>query len=393
MKLGSQKKIKKSINFTKLFFKSKLNSYPKKKLAKNIKIYIERTPQINPSSFYFKYLKYLFHKLNGNSYPFILKIDLTNKCNLKCIGCYNTKNSKTLSKENIFKLVDNFKYGRIELLGGEPLVHPDIIEIIQYIKSKGLTCTLFSNATLATPNLSQKLKEAGLDYAIITLVSDLPEQHNKVTQSSSWNKTVEGIKNLSKVGIKTFTHTVINNENYKRVKEINRFSKSIGSSALYFKYIAQSIDDPLTIKDNKIWAEVKNWILYEKSPNHGKLIRNMMLLTERNCPGGYSMLSIKANGDVIPCPFIQNEIILGNIKKQNLNQIIKHSKNNKELKEFISPGANCKGCSIEHLCKGGCKGANKNLYNTYDKKDYQCLGPFKKKPTNEEMCDCIPYFW
>ncbi len=356
--------------------------------------YILKQSKADINSFFFKVLKILFcQSLKKEGYLLSVKIDLTNRCNLKCKFCYSPKNQKQLKLKYILRLINSLDYCKINLMGGEPLLRKDLFQILKIIQKKKLQCSLFTNGTLISQEVALNLKRCKLDRVIITLFSDCKTDHDKQTQSEgSWEKTVQGIKNLIKVGIKTYTHTVITTQNIKRIKKISNFVKSLGASPLFFRYVPQNKKDPLLINDLKRLYKIKRWILFKKSKKHGEFIKRIAYLTGRNCLGGYYMLSIKSNGNVTPCPFI-NDIILGNIKKQNIQKIFKERFSNKEFCKFFYPPNECKTCSFLELCKGGCKAPNKILFGSYHKKDHQCQGPWRIKPKKDNICEYLPFWW
>src|SRR3989338_7528633 len=91
--------------------------------------------------------------------PIRVWIEPTNQCNLKCMSCANR-----LIKERGFMKLTLFKKIIDQLLGysfevflymsGEPLMHPDIVEMINYAKNKRLFVNLSTNATLLNNELS-----------------------------------------------------------------------------------------------------------------------------------------------------------------------------------------------------------------------------------------------
>lgn len=367
-------------------YKQLINLYLTDYVARNKKSF-------NPDSLLFKLLKCIFKISHGEGHLFCIKLDVNNRCNLKCKFCFVKKGSEELDLTHIFRLIDSLTIGKIEIMGGEPLLRENILYIIRYIKKNGLECSLFTNATLISKRMASDLKNAGLDSVVVTLSSDSESVHDNLTRvQGSWKKTVEGIKNLVDVGIKTSTRTVIMSKNINRLKEIDAFSKKIGATPLFFRYIPRSKKDPLAVRDNKRLEKVRKWVLYEKSPAHGKFIGNMLALIGRGCGGGYNLLSVKSNGDVTPCPFME-DIILGNIKNKNIRDIFKTRFRNKEFREFFYPAKDCTACSLVNMCNSGCKAANKILFGDYNKKDCQCLGPWKSKPPFEKICEYIPQWW
>jgi len=109
-------------------------------------------------------------------YPSQAQIEITNRCNLTCEMC--PRDHFNLSREDMpfdtFKeIVD--RLGEVKLLTltgwGEPLVHPQLFEMITHCKQKGYTVKLTTNGTLLTPEMQQKVRNSGLDEITISLDS------------------------------------------------------------------------------------------------------------------------------------------------------------------------------------------------------------------------------
>ena len=88
----------------------------------------------------------------------------TNQCNLKCSHCYqdagNQKDAELTTAEGK-KLIDEIARAGFKIMifsGGEPLMRPDIYELVAYAASKGLRPVFGTNGTLITKEVAQKLK-------------------------------------------------------------------------------------------------------------------------------------------------------------------------------------------------------------------------------------------
>ena len=89
----------------------------------------------------------------------------TNKCNLKCSHCYQDAGAakeQELTTAEGKKLIDEIARAGFKVMifsGGEPLLRPDIYELVAYASSKGLRPVFGTNGMLITKEVAQKLKE------------------------------------------------------------------------------------------------------------------------------------------------------------------------------------------------------------------------------------------
>jgi organic radical activating enzyme len=103
-------------------------------------------------------------------------VEITTVCNMRCPGCY--KGCNIPGNEGVHEPVDTVmeviremlrlrNCSQVLLSGGEPLMHPQIIEIVSKIKEMGLYPFIHSNGTLLTEELLRSLKNAGLTGILI----------------------------------------------------------------------------------------------------------------------------------------------------------------------------------------------------------------------------------
>lgn len=112
-------------------------------------------------------------------------IETNNTCNLKCRHCpvprEMTRPKGFMSFSFFQKIIDiNPSLNRIYLTDwGEPLLHPEIIEMIAYAHSKGIHVSLTTNGTLLDKSMSEKLMRAGLDLIKISIDGG-PQTYEKI---------------------------------------------------------------------------------------------------------------------------------------------------------------------------------------------------------------------
>src|SRR3979490_1853946 len=105
--------------------------------------------------------------------PLQCSLYLTDKCNLDCSYCTEYDNSKPHPKLEDLKIwirkIRDLGTMRIALVGGEPLMHPDVVEIVRYCRELGFATSLTTNGFLLTRQLLKELEDAGLQVMQISV--------------------------------------------------------------------------------------------------------------------------------------------------------------------------------------------------------------------------------
>lgn len=132
-----------------------------------------------------------------------LRISLTDRCNLRCVYCMPKEGlqwqapEEQLSVEELVRVVETAAQGgvrRIRLTGGEPLVHPKIVEIVQRIASirEIEEVSLTTNAMLLE-RLAYPLAEAGLSRVNVSLDTLDPERFKRITRGGDIGRVWRGL--------------------------------------------------------------------------------------------------------------------------------------------------------------------------------------------------------
>src|SRR3954466_8533279 len=105
--------------------------------------------------------------------PLQCSLYVTDQCNLDCAYCTEYDNSRPHpSIDDLKKWVRKIRElgtMRIALVGGEPLVHPDIVELVRYCRELGFATSLTTNGFLLTRKLLAQLEDAGLQVMQISV--------------------------------------------------------------------------------------------------------------------------------------------------------------------------------------------------------------------------------
>jgi MoaA/NifB/PqqE/SkfB family radical SAM enzyme len=131
----------------------------------------------------FRQARMLARALKSGHHPVLAHIIPIRRCNLSCAYCNEyDKVSSPVPTEEMLRRVDLLAAlgtGIITFSGGEPLLHPELDEIIRRIRSHGLIATLITNGYMLTPERIQLLNRAGLEHLQISIDNVQPDDHSR----------------------------------------------------------------------------------------------------------------------------------------------------------------------------------------------------------------------
>ena len=138
-----------------------------------------------------------------------LRISLTDKCNMRCVYCMSEDmvfqpTEDLMTTAEILRLVNLFArlgIDKIRLTGGEPSIHPDLIPIVRGIHAAGITRISMTTNGLRLADLSQPLKEAGLERVNVSVDTLDPDRFKRVTRWGHLDKVLAGIAAAEAAGL------------------------------------------------------------------------------------------------------------------------------------------------------------------------------------------------
>jgi MoaA/NifB/PqqE/SkfB family radical SAM enzyme len=196
-----------------------------------------------------KETKYGFYDRLTEKFPSQVIVDITEVCNLACIHCPHPEFKKSLhyggrylEQELNKKLVDEVKkfgQGFTQYIRysseGEPLLHPDAYEMIEYaVSHSGVFVTLTTNGTIMNEKRIQKLLDTGLHMIDISIDAFAPETYTIIRKGklditrANVLKLIELVKD-SKSKTKVVVSYIEQSENYKETKDFKAFWQDHGA--------------------------------------------------------------------------------------------------------------------------------------------------------------------
>ena len=181
----------------------------------------------------------------GERAPLEAAIEVTRRCPLECLQCYNnlpmgdlTARNRELTKEEHFRLLDDLAdLGTFWILysGGEIFARKDFLEIYTYAKKKGFLITLFTNGILINEKIADYLVEWPPFAIEITLYGRTKETYEALTAvPGSYERCMRGIQNLIDRKLPLKLKTVATSVNKHEVYAMKRFAEE--DLGLEFKF-------------------------------------------------------------------------------------------------------------------------------------------------------------
>ncbi|HZM82135.1 MAG TPA: radical SAM protein, partial [Candidatus Limnocylindrales bacterium] len=164
-------------------------------------------------------------------------LELTNRCNLRCVHCYADSHPGSgyrdvLSAEQYISLMaEAFELGcrKIRLIGGEPQLHPDFLELLRATKRIGYEFVeVFSNLTKLDENTLLFATEHGICFAT-SVYSDDAAVHDAVTKvRGSHARTVRNLSKLIDAAVTTRAGLIVIDQDQAAVTRTKRFLDDLG---------------------------------------------------------------------------------------------------------------------------------------------------------------------
>lgn len=165
--------------------------------------------------------------------------EVTRSCNLACkhyrARAHPEPYPGRLSTEEAKALIDTFpSVGNpiIIFTSGDPVIRPDIYELIVYAGSKGLRCVMSPNGALITPENTRKTKEVGVQHCSISIDGYNAEKHDAFRcVPDAFDATMRGTECLKAKGVEFQINTTITRDSPHDFKKIFELCERIDAAA------------------------------------------------------------------------------------------------------------------------------------------------------------------
>lgn len=307
-----------------------------------------------------------------------LTLNITNRCNLHCIWCYNKpRNTEEVPIDVLFSAVRNSRSlledtASLIILGGEPFIDPQRLKRTLHCGSEIFSqpVLISTNGTLCTKEIVRSLSDYPVDVQV-SLDSHDPLKNDRIRGRGAFSKAVDGIKMLVDQGIHTVLCMVYTKSNIDDFEPYLKFALSLGVSEVRFiplRLIGAGKNLDTQAPDQ--YASFKHLLyILERNPDYRDLLKrdffsivmNTCLYKANcgNCGIGSKTLFIDADGKVYPCPnHVLPHYLCGDIRDQSLTDIVLRSSVMERIRStyHVDNYSQCKRCAFQKWCSGDCRG-------------------------------------
>lgn len=236
------------------------------------------------------------NRISLKSKPFLLYMEMTNRCNFRCPFCFTGKNNNKIkgevSKAGVQKVLDQIgEYVYLATLHGlgEPLLNKEFDEVVSMLHQRNIFTVISTNVSLLNEAMAGKIVQSKLDYLILSIDGASQMSYEKYRKGGDFAQVMENTKNFMRIRRALNSSTpfvewqfIVFSHNYNEMDKAKSLAREAGVD--YINFIPGIIEDQsYAVSDKK----------YES--------RACPLTKRTDCKSLWNTLVPNWNGDLAAC--------------------------------------------------------------------------------------------
>jgi PqqA peptide cyclase len=336
--------------------------------------------------------------------PLWLLAELTYRCPLQCPYCSNpleiAKYQNELSTEDWVRVMQQArKMGATQLgfSGGEPLVRPDLEELIQEARGMGYYTNLITSGVGMDEARVKRFKDAGLDHIQISFQASDEELNNFLGGTKTFQHKKEMARIVKEYEYPMVLNIVIHRKNIDQIRDILDMTVELEAdyvelaSTQYYGWSRINVDQLLPTRDQLARAEIVAKEYQERMKGKSRIIYVIPDYFENRpkpCMNGWGaiFLTIAPDGTALPCHEAgQLPIEFPNVKDVSVEEAWKDSPGFNHFRGFEWMKEPCRSCDEKEKDFGGCRCQAFMMTGDAANTDPVC----DKSPRHQELLDDV----
>jgi radical SAM protein with 4Fe4S-binding SPASM domain len=305
--------------------------------------------------------------------PWSVHVDLTYRCNERCIHCYldheDHGEMKTAEIKNVLEQLARSGTLFLTLSGGEIFLRADLFELLEFARSLHFDISLKTNALLIDAERAKKLRDLSVRKIQISIYSAEPEVHDAITKvRGSLERTLNAIRFLQAEGLNVKIACPLMKQNLMAYRNVQALAAELGVPYVLDMTITPKMDGDMSLLQLRSSTKELLPILQDPSLNPKTCspdsTQAAAALTgsatssgiesrafeDIPCSAGHNSCYISPYGDVFPC--VQMPVSTGNLRQQKFEDIwFRSAEMNRVRAVRESQLPVCSKCSIRQYCE------------------------------------------
>lgn len=315
--------------------------------------------------------------------PVNATIEVTLRCNLRCVHCYNFDRSVPYPKQReaaeltppeIFSVIDQLADAGALFLaftGGEAMLHPHILDFVRHGVKRRCQVTIKTNGVHLVERTAD-LVEAGAARVDVSLYGATAATHDGFTLApGSFERTVAGVRAAKAAGMQVTVNLCIVKSNAAEIGDMVDLVKQLGVGCGIDPQITARYDGTTSSLDLRIDRETLAE-LYRGPLAPYVSVPQCSRDTAPQCSCARSVVAIASNGDVLPC--VGAPIPSGNIRDKSFAEIWRDSPQLKRIRDLeLDDFKTCQPCPDRSYCRRSSGVVYVNTGNYTGPEEWTCM--------------------
>jgi radical SAM protein with 4Fe4S-binding SPASM domain len=294
--------------------------------------------------------------------PLSVQLDLTYRCNERCVHCYlDHHDHGEMTTAEIKNLLDQMADAGVFYLtisGGEILMRRDFFEILEYARLRTFCIKLKTNGILIRKQEADRIKALGVESVQISIYSHVPEVHDAITKlPGSLEQSIEAIRRLRAHGIQVTLANVLMVQNANDYVGVRALAAELDAQFIMDPMITPMMDGDRSILNLNIDETALREVLRNESLTGASIEQSCAppqgpdadALDMLPCSAGHTACYVSPYGDVYPC--VQFPLPSGNVRNTRFVDIWRDSPQLKEVRSItLRDMPSCSKCTHGGTC-------------------------------------------
>lgn len=307
-------------------------------------------------------LEEMTEKALKRNIPLSVHLDLTYRCNERCVHCYLDHDDHgemtTAEIKHLLKEMADAGVFILTLSGGEIFLRKDFFEILEYARRELLFCVkLKTNAILIREAEAARLRDIGIESIQISIYSHRPEVHDAITLvPGSLKRSIDAVRFLKSQGLRVMLANVLMVQNAQDYRGVRALAEELGVECSLDPTITPMMDGDRSIlslnvdrgalrevfRDESLVGSVDEFCAIAAPADENTL-------SALPCSAGHTNCYVSPYGDVFPC--VQFPLPTGNVRQQRFIDIWRHSDRMNEVRSIrLKDLTTCTSCTHVSSC-------------------------------------------